>query len=128
MFGHVTKLLTAYHHGELSAADRRRVDDHVASCERCRQELETIGEMVALISHGLRDHGALVQEHRAPETGSHQAWVLVTIALVLAVAMGAYSWRQYRLPAWEVESANGSIAKLRVGQWLETASSEAMVR
>src|SRR6476659_7105231 len=98
MFGHVTKLLTAYHHAELSVADRRRVEDHVASCARCRQELDTIGEMVALVSHGLRDHGVLVQDQRVPEARSHRAWVLVTIGLVLVVAIGTYSWRQYQSP------------------------------
>jgi hypothetical protein len=127
MFGHVTKLLTAYHHGELSAADRKRVDDHVTSCARCRRELDNIGEVVKLVSHGLHAHGALVQEHHTVQSRGKLAWALVAAAAAVVLTIGVYSWRQSRLPSWEVESSNGSISKLRVGQWLET-SSESMVR
>jgi Putative zinc-finger/FecR protein len=125
MFGHVTKLLTAYHHDELSPEDRRRVDNHVAACARCRQELEDVGRVVRLVARGLTD-GALVQESR--HDARSQRWALLAVATALVLTTGIYVLRQSRLPAWEVESANGDVGKLRVGQWLETSSSGATVR
>ena len=38
-------MLTAYVDGELEAADRRRLDEHLAGCESCRQ---TLAELTAL--------------------------------------------------------------------------------
>jgi hypothetical protein len=39
---HVTDELSAYCHAALSAAEMRRVQQHLAHCTRCRQEYETI--------------------------------------------------------------------------------------
>lgn len=39
---HVSRLLSAYCHGEISPRDAERVRRHLAACERCRQELEQV--------------------------------------------------------------------------------------
>jgi anti-sigma factor RsiW len=39
---HVSRLLSAYCHGELSPVDAERVRRHLTACERCRQELEQV--------------------------------------------------------------------------------------
>ena len=74
MMGHVTKLLTAYHHNELSDEDRRRVDAHVAQCERCRAELDSIGRVVALARRAIVDvvvEGVVVEG--VPSRGSGES-------------------------------------------------------
>ena len=39
---HVDRSLTRYYDGELPPAERKRVESHLASCERCRAALEEI--------------------------------------------------------------------------------------
>ncbi|HET90882.1 MAG TPA: hypothetical protein ENN99_09125 [Chloroflexi bacterium] len=49
MTQHVTARLHAYHDGELSDHQRRQVDTHLAQCEACRAELETLRQLTALL-------------------------------------------------------------------------------
>jgi hypothetical protein len=127
MSGHVRDLLTAYHHGELSAAERYRVDDHVASCAKCRAEFEDIRGVVRLIARGLHSEGALsapAASLRPPRPAFRWVWVPV---FIIILTVGVYTWRQSRLPAWDVASAGG-VSKLRVGRWFDTASAEATLQ
>src|SRR5215475_3676539 len=39
---HVIRHLSAYHHGELSPAERRRVETHLQECEKCRKAHDEI--------------------------------------------------------------------------------------
>jgi FecR protein/Putative zinc-finger len=39
---HVSRLISAYYHDELSVAQSRRVAEHLISCQRCRSEFEEI--------------------------------------------------------------------------------------
>jgi Putative zinc-finger/FecR protein len=39
---HISKRLSAYHHGELSPEECRRVAEHLLHCQRCRREYEEI--------------------------------------------------------------------------------------
>lgn len=55
----VADLLGAYADGELRAADLRRVEAHLAACERCRREV--------LLQTGIRARLAAEREHSAPE-------------------------------------------------------------
>src|SRR5436190_13560879 len=99
MFGHITKRLTAYHHGELSAEDRRRVEAHLAQCQGCRKESENIRHVVGVVSRGLNSHGALeapatLSVTYAPETAGLR-WVLVpSIVFLVVLTIGVYAWRQ----------------------------------
>ncbi len=129
MFGHITKLLTAYHHGELSIEDRRRVETHVGNCESCRKQSEEIRDVVRLVSRGLHRHGAL--EAKPSRTYSPAPsplqWIVIPV-FVVVLTIGIYAWRQTRIPAWDVASPSGAVTKLRVGRWLDTASSEATLQ
>src|SRR5262249_12548185 len=113
MFGHVRELLTAYHHGELSIEDRRRVESHISKCEKCRKESEDIGDVVRLVARGLHSHGALqssqTQAYASKTSGLR--WVLVP-AFLFVLMIGIYAWRQTRLPAWDLASSGGAVTKL----------------
>src|SRR5690242_9837167 len=99
MFGHITKVLTAYHHGELSPEERRRVEAHIARCRSCREKSENIRHVVGLVSRGLRSHGAL-EAHPAEAIARGSAprvrglrWALVPLAAAV-VTIGIYAWYQ----------------------------------
>jgi len=59
MFGqqHVKEQLTAYAHGELTAAETARVAAHLGACARCRVEFEQIAYGIRLIE-SLKTHAA----------------------------------------------------------------------
>lgn len=59
MSNHVSEWLNAYHDGELHGKRRHEVETHLAECERCQAELESL--------HSL---SGLLQEVRAPEVVS----------------------------------------------------------
>src|SRR5882672_2452096 len=48
---HVSKQLSAYCQGELSAEETRRVAEHLIGCNRCRAEFEEIKLGVKLAEH-----------------------------------------------------------------------------
>jgi len=126
MFGHVTKYLTAYHHGELSEGQRRRVEVHTAKCSRCRAELEEVGFAVKMAGTvfppSVRTRGPVRRESRV------LTYRFVAVAAMVLLTISLYAWRQSRLPFWEVNFAN-KVSRLRVGQWFETgAASDAIVR
>lgn len=45
MSDHVTEWLNAYYDGELKGGRLRQVEDHLAACEACRAELESLREL-----------------------------------------------------------------------------------
>ncbi len=49
MMDHVLEWLQAYHDGELPERKVRRVEEHLAQCESCRAELETLRAMSSLL-------------------------------------------------------------------------------
>src|SRR5262245_25913982 len=104
MFGHVTKNLTAYHHGELSEAQRRRVEAHTAKCSRCRAELEQVGFAVKMAGTVFPPS---VRTHRPARRESRVAtFRLAAVAAAVILTISVYAWRQSRLPFWEVNFAN----------------------
>src|SRR5262245_13923295 len=132
MFGHVTKNLTAYHHGELSDARRRRVEAHTAKCSRCRAELEQVGFAVrmagSLFPPSARTRPLARRESRLVSLFSSGGLRVAVVAAAVILTVSLYMWRQSRLPFWEVNFAN-KVSRLRVGQWFETgAVSNAVVK
>jgi ferric-dicitrate binding protein FerR (iron transport regulator) len=132
MFGHVTKNLTAYHHGELSEAQRRRVEAHTAKCSRCRAELEQVGFAVSmagsLFPRSARIRRPARRELRVATLFSTGGVRFAVVAAAVILTVSLYAWRQSRLPFWEVNFAN-KVSRLRVGEWFETTgASDAIVR
>lgn len=62
---HIEELLPRYLENDLSADDRRGIDEHVASCARCRQSLETFREL----EESLGELAASVPSWKAAEAG-----------------------------------------------------------
>ena len=79
---HVEKWLAAYYDGELAGANLEKVEAHLAVCEPCRAELETL---VAL--------SALLQESPAPES--------LTSSKQFAAQVGLRLPRRQERPAWQ---------------------------
>src|SRR5215813_12482246 len=125
MFGHVTKNLTAYHHGELSETQRRRVEAHTAKCPRCRAELEQVGFAVKMAGTVFPPSVRTYRPTRRQSRILTFRFAAVAGAVILAISL--YVWRQSRLPFWEVNIAN-KVSRLRVGEWFETKASDATVR
>lgn len=136
MFGnHVSKQLSAYLHGELSAEDAQRVADHMRVCAGCRAEFEEI-EFGAQLARQLQRQQApeslwveletAMNRERASDrrnTGASQAgfgfsWSLklgLASAVVVAVAVLIFmalrrqpepKWPD-NLPSWEVTRLDG---------------------
>ena len=49
MMEHVLEWLDAYHDGELHGRQLHRVEEHLAQCEMCRDELESLDAFSALL-------------------------------------------------------------------------------
>jgi mono/diheme cytochrome c family protein len=115
MFGHVTKRLSAFCHGELPAEEMRQIEAHVARCTGCRRELEEIRLGVALASHlervpapetlwssietELRKDSAPAEDVQAPAWMDWRAWGAVAAVLLLGIWL-AVRWmpREPELP------------------------------
>src|SRR5262245_49703688 len=111
MFGHVTRHLTAYHHGELSSRDRQRVENHVAECSRCRQQFEDVRFAVKMASSlfpaSQRLERAVVVRPAKSRAFAVRSLQLASVAIALVVIIaGIYTWRQSRLPAWDLDVAS----------------------
>ncbi len=130
---HVHNQLSAYHHGELAAAERQRVAAHLAHCPQCRAAYEQItfgalmaSQMVAqperLTAPAQMWEALEAQLLKADDQAGAKASVpqresftprfkfaLAACAVAVLVA-GSVSWQFYRratAPAWEVETLAG---------------------
>jgi hypothetical protein len=133
---HVNKELSAYCHGELSAAESRRVAEHLIGCNRCRPEFEEIKLGVKLAERlphvpapdslwsDLQLRLKAQSEHR--ETEPARAWwrylgrslgrslvrprlVVVAATVVLALGLGmVWIYKREARPFWEVANLKGT--------------------
>ncbi len=110
MFGHVTKHITAYHHGELSAEDRRRVESHVEQCAACRESFEEIRQTTLLL-RAFASSGPVTLPGKPAVTGRRTGFAVA----LMGAAIVAFSVLAWRLP---LESS----PELRLGQWLNISS------
>ncbi len=94
-------LLTAYLDGEITAAQRREIDAHLATCRICPKELEVLRRAQETLRHGLRSSAAGVdpppeawqQLQPALEAGRpsllflfrRRRWRIVATVLIIAV-------------------------------------------
>lgn len=150
---HVTKDISAYCHGELTAEEARYFAEHVMSCAKCRGELDEIKRGIKLAEQlpKLEAPESLWQGIEArlgkPETTAtrSRSWQLraaaVAAVVVLVGVLGVWWLRGDgtggsdgpRNRFWQVQSLEGAprignerISKegqLGVGEWLETDGS-----
>ncbi|MBN1876414.1 MAG: zf-HC2 domain-containing protein [Anaerolineae bacterium] len=78
---HVTAWLGAYHDGELYGHRLRRVEAHLAQCESCREELETLRSLSSLLQMRPAAETRLSEERfvaqvglRLPQQPAQSAW------------------------------------------------------
>ncbi|MCA1564778.1 MAG: FecR domain-containing protein [Acidobacteria bacterium] len=104
MFGqqHVKKQLTAYAHGELSAAQSARVAAHLGACERCRSAF-------AEIAHGIR-----LLESLTPRVAPANLWDDIEAALAQEASPQA---KQTERPARRAARENNVRRGGRRGGW-----------
>lgn len=133
---HVSKQLSAFHHSELNARERQRVEAHLADCAACRVEYEQIvfgAQMAAQMATHCKAAPAPAQLSPAQlwedltdrldaqaerEVAQTRQVKQFTPRFKFALAVGAMailiisvvSWQLYRratAPAWEVETLAG---------------------
>jgi len=136
MFGkHISRRLSAYHHGELSSFDRLRVERHLRECRECGAVYDEIrfgARLASSLSLSSTPDLTLNETDRLPVGTGHRritAKILVTGALV-AVALFAYLGSRSKIaaPSWEVTGVAGT-SRLRTGEVLQTdSSSEAQIK
>jgi predicted anti-sigma-YlaC factor YlaD len=139
---HVEPLLSAYRHGELEAAEARRVAEHIIGCERCRAAYESIklGSRLAArlepaaAPDDLWDAIEARLDAPAPARSLAWRWYAAAAAVVLAVAGAAFvvlrdgeSGPSYAVTALGGAPGVGSSGlgrdgRLGVGEALETDS------
>lgn len=130
MFGHVTKHLTAYHHGELPEEKRRRVEIHVAGCSRCRLVLEEV-RFAARLAGSLRTTEAPANilefpaSRRVPVRSGFLVWAAAAAVLVLVVSIAVWRNRP-ELSNWVIDASNAQDSRLRIGEWIETDSASSV--
>ena len=128
---HVDRSLTRYCDGELSAAERQRVDTHLATCGRCRGALDEIQFSAQLVrqltvvsapaSVWRNIDAALTEPDRSSRARFTLQWASAC-ALVVAIVAGAYWWTRERAPGrWEVtQTRDGVSRQMANGDWVET--------
>jgi predicted anti-sigma-YlaC factor YlaD len=128
---HVDNSLARYCDGELSPADRSRVEAHLATCARCRTALEDVRFSARLVRqlgvvpappsvwNGIE--AALPMPERGRPAAYGIRWAVACVAM-LALAGATYWVTRAKAPQpWEVtRSGDGSMRRMAVGEWVET--------
>jgi ferric-dicitrate binding protein FerR (iron transport regulator) len=136
MFGkHIIRHLSAYHDGELSGAENRRIEAHLEQCGKCRAAYDEIRfgvRLASALSISNAPDSAWSDLHRVPRA-TQRRWIprpalagLLAVAVLLIVLLT--ETRRPAPPAWEVTGLPGT-SRLRPGEVLQTdSSSEAQIK
>jgi Putative zinc-finger/FecR protein len=136
MFGeHIIRHLSAYHHGELSAAENLRIEAHLKQCGKCRGAYEEIrfgARLASALSMSSAPDSAWSGLYRIPNATRHRWLPRAALAGTLAVSVLfivlLIETRRAGLPSWEVTGLPGT-SRLRPGEVLQTdSSSEAQIK
>jgi hypothetical protein len=146
---HVSDNLAAFMHGELTAVETTRANEHLARCEECREARDRfhfaasmLGELAlveappsiwASIQRAQPQH---LSTHEPRHLGALERWnlrrALVIAAAIVFAAGSIVLWQARRGPApWDVVrlDARASQAPMTIGEWIETdATSRAQIK
>jgi hypothetical protein len=146
---HVTKNISAYCDGEVSAAESRQISEHLMACAKCRAQFEEIKVGIRLAeqlprltaSESLwRDLETQLDLPRGFTTTRRPVWrfqwAAAAVAVLLIAGLGIWwMWSRQNpnknsVAGWAVERINGTLrigsegvadkGELGVGEWLET--------
>jgi len=148
---HVTRNISAYCHGEVSAEEAREFTAHIMACTKCRTRFEEIKLGIEFaeqlpgvfapdslwrnLETNLGD--SLVETPTGFRFGYWQTRVAAAAVLLLVAMAGVWWMRSDKRPppsinSWEVARLDGTIqidsagvkdkGRLGIGQWLETGS------
>ncbi|MBI2867315.1 MAG: zf-HC2 domain-containing protein [Chloroflexi bacterium] len=119
--------LSAYLDERLPAKERRQVEQHLAACQACRGELETLRATV----HAIRSLSApaLPRSFRLPATAGHPATprahlyagALRFASAAASLALLAVFLTDVALPSRQQVPQDGSVASLTADKQVETA-------
>lgn len=142
---HTTKHLSAYHHGELSTEETRRVEAHLQVCPACRNAYEEIrfgAQLAALLPRAVAPASltvSAVSDRRITGGRRPPLQFAIPVLIVVAVSFLLNNNLPTSGPSWEVSNLRGvpriggtrvdDIGRLRVGEELRTdSSSEARIK
>jgi predicted anti-sigma-YlaC factor YlaD len=125
---HVTTRLARYVDGDLPATDSQAIEAHLATCERCRQELDEIRFASRLVRQlaVVKAPSSVwngIDAAISDTTGARAPFAIprwaIACAMLLVVAGGAYWWMPGAQGPWEV-SDSGRSTRMAAGELLET--------
>ncbi len=140
---HLSKLSSAYVHGELSSEETRQFAEHLIACASCRADFDEVkmgakfAEQLTLFSAPASIWPNVIagfdHQPRASTRIQFLRPLAIAAAIVMMIAGGWWLWRSIRSevpPSWQVARLNGSPridsqainqdGRLAIGQWLET--------
>src|SRR5262249_14203768 len=132
---HVTRQLTAYHHGEMSPSEKVRIETHLRACSECRAAYDEIrfgARLASTLSVSEAPASLWDELHRLPSAPTRRRWIpdVIVVSALAAVLLLAVLVTRTRISsgrAWEVSGMPGTPL-LRPGEALETGSGEAQIK
>lgn len=128
---HVSELMSAYVNEELDSLSRRRVDEHIESCRRCRTELDQvrIGAGLASTLNQISPNADIRIRFNPVPVGSRRrikpglVWFAVSCVLLGLLAIGVF--RQYRKVEFKEVNLAENSAPSPLGKTPEPVTGEA---
>jgi ferric-dicitrate binding protein FerR (iron transport regulator) len=131
---HIIRQLTAYHHGELAADEKRGVELHLGECSKCRAAYEQVRlgvRLASALSLSNAPESIRFERHPMPRSTPRRVrrFLLAGALGSAALLIGFIVWNRVPAgPSWEVTGLPG-MERLRPGQVLQTdSSSEAQIK
>jgi anti-sigma factor RsiW len=105
---HPVDMLSAYADGELTAAERLRVEDHLERCTECRRDLALIKTMGTAMRNVESNAGTDVWNGVRSRIVRSIGWALVLGGVMLWIVLAAVAWfREAFTLEWLASTAVG---------------------